>query len=50
MMVQQKYLLKKFKILGLMFHPERKNISQPNINKLVYKFFKLNENCNISSW
>ena len=32
---------KKFKILGLMFHPERKNISQPNINKLVYKFFKI---------
>ena len=32
---------KKFKILGLMFHPERKNVSQSNINKLIYKFFKI---------
>lgn len=32
---------KKEKILGLMFHPERKNFSQPSINKLVFNYFKI---------
>ena len=31
---------KKYKFLGLMFHPERYNISQIEINKFVKKFFK----------
>ena len=29
------------KILGLMFHPERKNLSQPLINKLVFNYFRI---------
>lgn len=32
---------KKEKILGLMFHPERKNFSQLYINKLVFNYFKI---------
>ena len=32
---------KKEKILGLMFHPERKNFSQIPINKLVFNYFKI---------
>lgn len=32
---------KKEKILGLMFHPERKNFSQLSINKLVFNYFKI---------
>ena len=32
---------KKEKILGLMFHPERKNLSQLMINKLVFNYFKI---------
>ncbi|WP_435117940.1 gamma-glutamyl-gamma-aminobutyrate hydrolase family protein [Candidatus Pelagibacter bacterium nBUS_49] len=32
---------RKQKILGLMFHPERKNISQLKINQLVFKYFKI---------
>ena len=32
---------KKLKILNLMFHPERKNISQNIINKLIFSHFKI---------
>lgn len=32
---------KKEKILGLMFHPERENLSQLMINKLVFNYFKI---------
>ena len=32
---------KQAKILGLMFHPERKNLSQLSINKLVFNYFKI---------
>ena len=32
---------KKEKILGLMFHPERKNLSQSIINKLIFKYFRI---------
>ena len=32
---------KQERILGLMFHPERKNFSQPSINKLVFNYFKI---------
>jgi|TARA_B110000444_G_scaffold254175_1_gene286223 N5-(cytidine 5'-diphosphoramidyl)-L-glutamine hydrolase len=32
---------KKFKILSMMFHPERKNRSQANINKLVFSHLKI---------
>lgn len=32
---------KKEKILGLMFHPERKNLSQLIINKLIFKYFRI---------
>ena len=32
---------KREKILGLMFHPERKNLSQSIINKLIFKYFKI---------
>ena len=31
----------KYKILSFMFHPERKNISQKQINKLVFSHFKI---------
>ena len=31
---------KKLKILGLMFHPERKNISQNKINQIINNFLK----------
>ena len=32
---------KKEKILGLMFHPERKNLSQSIVNKLVFNYFNI---------
>ena len=32
---------KKLKILNLMFHPERKNISQKSINKIVFSHFNI---------
>jgi len=32
---------KKERILGLMFHPERRNLSQPIINKLILNYFKI---------
>ena len=32
---------KQEKILGLMFHPERKNMSKLPINKLVFNYFKI---------
>ena len=31
----------KYKILSFMFHPERKNISQKQINKIVFSHFKI---------
>ena len=31
----------KYNILCLMFHPERKNITQKEINKIVYSHFKI---------
>ena len=36
------------KILGLMFHPERKNKSQSFIDNMLKSF--LNGNCDFSSW
>lgn len=34
--------LKNKKILGIMFHPERKNINQLIVDKIVKKFFRIN--------
>ena len=31
----------KYRILGLMFHPERKNKSQKEINNIIQKFLKV---------